>query len=196
MEIKLCKCSGQATSPSPSYVWVDKRSKSFLEMGTSSWFEKNLGGRRVQDSMKDMQRFKIGWEDTACHQALLPAPEMLTVLDPPTCQGDLLGKKSQLDLLPFGVGVPAVGCKVMPWLRCRTKASMITLSVARVWLMQWVKEGVWEVLTLRREKKVKVSSKLKGISPNSARNTQHRRKCIAFGGEFHLDSTITSYKVR
>jgi len=39
---------------------------------------------------------------------------VLTVLDLPTCQGDLPGKKSQLDLRSFGVGVLAVGCKVMP----------------------------------------------------------------------------------
>ena len=37
-----------------------------------------------------------------------------TVLEPPTCQGDLLGKQSQLDLILFGVGVLAVGRKVMP----------------------------------------------------------------------------------
>jgi len=31
--------------------------------------------------------------------------------------GDLPGNKSQLDLRPFGLGVPAVGSKSMPWLR-------------------------------------------------------------------------------
>ena len=33
---------------------------------------------------------------------------------PANMSGDLLGKKSQLDLRPFGVGVPAVGHTVMP----------------------------------------------------------------------------------
>jgi len=33
---------------------------------------------------------------------------------PANMLGDLLGKKSQLDLIPFGVGVPTVGCTVMP----------------------------------------------------------------------------------
>ncbi len=33
---------------------------------------------------------------------------------PANMLGDLAGKKSQLDLKPFGVGVPAVGRKVMP----------------------------------------------------------------------------------
>ena len=95
------------------------------------------------------------------------------MLDPSTCQGDLPGKKSQLDLT-VGVGIPAVGRKVIPWLWCHTEASKITLLVARVWLMQWVKEWVWEFPTLQRERKVKASSRLKGISPNSARNTQRR----------------------
>ena len=35
--------------------------------------------------------------------------DVLMVLDPPTCQGDLPCKKSQLDLKPSGVGVPTVG---------------------------------------------------------------------------------------
>ena len=165
-------------------------------METSSWFEKHLEGRRMQDSMKDMQRFKTGWEYTACHQALLLVPEMLMVLDPPTYQGYLPYKKSQLDLRPFGVGVLAVGRKVMPWPWCRTEASKITLSVARVWLMQWVKEWVWEVPTLQRGRKVKVSSRLKGIIPNSDRNTQQKRTCTSFGGAVHSDAVITSYKVR
>jgi len=72
---------------------------------------------------------------------------VLTVLDPLTYQGDLPGKKSQLDLRPFGVGVLAVCLKVMAWPRCRTEACKVTLSVERVLLMQWVKEGAWEVLT-------------------------------------------------
>ena len=76
--------------------------------------------------------------------------DFLIVLDPPTCQGDLPCKKSQLDLKLFGVGVPAVGHKVMPWPWCRIKESTKALSVERVWLMQWVKEAVWEVPTLRR----------------------------------------------
>ena len=33
---------------------------------------------------------------------------------PTNMSGDLPGKKSQLDLRPFGVGVPAVGRKVIP----------------------------------------------------------------------------------
>jgi hypothetical protein len=33
---------------------------------------------------------------------------------PANMSGDLPGKKSQLDLRPFGVGVPAVGRTVMP----------------------------------------------------------------------------------
>jgi len=147
MERKLCKCLGHATSPSPSYVWVGERLKSFPMMETSSRFPKHQGGRRVQDSMKYVQRFKTRWEDTACHQALLLVLEMLTVLDPPTCQGDLPSEKSHLDLRPFGVGVLVAGRKVMLWTRCCTEASKITLSIARVWLLQWVKEGVWEVLT-------------------------------------------------
>lgn len=36
------------------------------------------------------------------------------MLDLPTCQGDLPTKKPQLDLRLFNVGVPAMGCKVMP----------------------------------------------------------------------------------
>ena len=52
------------------------------------------------------------------------------------------------------------------------------------------------VPTLRKGKEVKVSSRLKGISPNSARNTQHRRTCIASGRVFHSDVVVTSYKVR
>jgi len=39
---------------------------------------------------------------------------MFTVLDLPTCQWDLPGKKPQLDLIPFFVGVPTVGHKAMP----------------------------------------------------------------------------------
>ena len=57
--------------------------------------------------------------------------EILTVLDPPTCQADLPSKKFQLDLRSFGVGVPTVGRKVMPWLQCRTEASKITLTVGK-----------------------------------------------------------------
>lgn len=71
--------------------------------------------------MKDMQRFKTRWEGTACQHALLLAPEMLTVMDPPTCQRGLPGKKSQLYLKPFGVGVPIVGLKLMPWPFCAQK---------------------------------------------------------------------------
>ena len=37
--------------------------------------------------MKDMQRLKTRWENIACHQALLLALEMLTVLDLPTFMG-------------------------------------------------------------------------------------------------------------
>lgn len=47
----------------------------------------------------------IWWEDVKW---------VLMVLDPPKFQGDLPGKKSQLDLRPFGVGVPAVGHTVFP----------------------------------------------------------------------------------
>jgi len=135
MEIRFCKFSGQASSPSPSYVWVEKRLKSFPVMETSSQFVKHCRGRRVQDSLKDVQRFKTRWEDTTCHQALLLVPEMLMVLDPLTCQGDIPSKNSQLDLIFFGVGVPTVGHKVMPWSWCCTEASKITLSVERVWLL-------------------------------------------------------------
>jgi len=46
--------------------------------------------------------------------------------------GDLPGKKSQLDLRPFGVGVPRVGRTVMPWLRFPTEASKMSLLVERV----------------------------------------------------------------
>lgn len=174
MERKLCKCSGQATFPSPSYMWVDNRLKGFSKMDRSSQFEKPLRGRRIQDSMKCMQRFKTRWEETTCHEALLLVPKILTMLDPPTCEGDLLGKKSQLDLRLFGVGVPSMGRKVMSWPWCHTEASKITLSIESVWLMQWVMEWVWEAPTLQREIKVKVSSRLKGISANLAKNTQHK----------------------
>lgn len=123
MERKLCNCSGQATLPSIPYVWVEKRFKIFPDMETSSWFKKHLGERRIQDSMEDIQRFKTGWEETTGHQALHLVLEMLMVLDPPTCQRDLPYKKSQLDLRPFGVVVPTVGRKVMPWPRCCTEKS-------------------------------------------------------------------------
>ena len=49
----------------------------------------------------------------ADHGGTLSYMMVLTVLDLPTCQGDLLGRKSQLDLRLFGVGVPAVGHKVI-----------------------------------------------------------------------------------
>lgn len=57
---------------------------------------------------------------------------VLMVLNQPTCEGDLLGKNSKLDLRPFGVVVLAVGCMVMPWMQFCTKESMITLLVATV----------------------------------------------------------------
>jgi len=37
------------------------------------------------------------------------------VLDPQTCEGDILGNKSHLDLKRFGVGVIGVGRKVIPY---------------------------------------------------------------------------------
>jgi len=45
---------------------------------------------------------------------VFPIIEVLMVLDPLACQEDPPGKKSQLDLKPFGVGVQVVGHKVMP----------------------------------------------------------------------------------
>ena len=45
-------------------------------------------------------------------------------------------------------------------------------------------------------KKVKMSSKLKGINPNLARNTQHKRTYIASSRAVHLDAGVTTYKVR
>jgi len=39
---------------------VEKRLKIFPKMETSSRFEKHLKGRRMQHSMKAMERFKIG----------------------------------------------------------------------------------------------------------------------------------------
>ena len=50
----------------------------------------------------------------SCHHAKNNSINLLTMLDLPTCQGDIPGKKSQLDLRLFGVGVPAVGHKLMP----------------------------------------------------------------------------------
>lgn len=38
---------------------------------------------------------------------------------PANMSGDLLGKKSQLDLKSFGVGVSIVGGTVSPWLELR-----------------------------------------------------------------------------
>ena len=46
--------------------------------------------------------------------------------------GEVLSKKSQLDLIPFGVGVQAVSCTVFPRPQFFTEASKITLLVARV----------------------------------------------------------------
>ena len=115
MERKASKYSSQATSPSPPYMKVDKRLKNSPMMETSSRFEKNHEGRRVQESMKGMERLNTIWEETTCRMSLLLAPEMLMVLEPPTCQGDLTGKKSQLDLRPFGVGVSVMVRKVIPW---------------------------------------------------------------------------------
>ena len=64
--------------------------------------------------MKDMKRFKTGLDDKAYQLALLLAPEMLTMLDLPTCHKDLPDKKYQLELRSFGVGVPVVGCTIIP----------------------------------------------------------------------------------
>ena len=36
------------------------------------------------------------------------------IVGPANMSGDLLGKKSQLELRPFGVGVPTMGHMVMP----------------------------------------------------------------------------------
>ena len=47
----------------------------------------------------------------------------------------------------FGVAVLTVGRMVMTWMWCLIEASKITLSVERVWLLQWAKECEWEVLT-------------------------------------------------
>ena len=44
--------------------------------------------------------------------------------------------------------------------------------------------------------KVKVSSRLKGISPNLARNTQHKRTYTTSGGVVHSDAAVTTYKVK
>lgn len=41
------------------------------------------------------------------HPSILLRMNLLTMLDPPTCPGDLPGNKSQLDLRSFGVEVPA-----------------------------------------------------------------------------------------
>ena len=45
---------------------------------------------------------------------LLPTARNVDGARPTNMTGDLLGKKSQLDLRPFGVGVPTVGRMVMP----------------------------------------------------------------------------------
>ena len=68
--------------------------------------DRYCGGWTLMISMKHVKRFKIGCEDSSCHLYLLLLPEMLTMLDLPT-SGDLLGMTSQLDLTPFGVGVPS-----------------------------------------------------------------------------------------
>ena len=52
-------------------------------------------------------RLTAGSKGSACHLALLLASILLTgkVVRPTT--GDLLGKRSQLDLEPFGLGIPS-----------------------------------------------------------------------------------------
>jgi len=87
IEKKSCKCTGQATSPSPSYVNLDKRLAKSLMMSRGSTYEKHHGGMSVTVSMIDVQRFKRGCKGSTCHLDLLLASEMLNVLDPPTCQG-------------------------------------------------------------------------------------------------------------
>ena len=37
---------------------------------------------------------------------------------------------------------------------------------------------------------------VEGISPNSARNTQHKRKYTASSGAVHADAVVTTYEVR
>lgn len=66
---------------------------------------------------------------------------------PTNMSGNLPGKKSQLDLRPFGVGVPIVGRTVSPWTWFHTKESKVFLLVERVWHMQEVKEDAWVVRT-------------------------------------------------
>jgi len=61
--------------------------------------------------------------------------------------GDLPGKKSQLDLQSFGVGVPAVGHTLSPWPWLCAEASTMSLLVERVWHAQQAREGAWMVLT-------------------------------------------------
>jgi len=47
--------------------------------------------------------------------------------------------KSQLDLTPFGVGVPKMGGNFMPWLRKHVEESMITLGKSKFVTLQRVK---------------------------------------------------------
>jgi len=67
--------------------------------------------------------------------------------------GDLFGKKSQLDLKPFGVGVPIVGSKSMPWLIAHRGKKDILVERKCVSL-QHVKRDAWGGSNTWRGKKV------------------------------------------
>jgi len=81
-------------------------------MVSNSACEKHLGGRRVRDSTIDMQRFKTGDEGLSFGPP--SSARNVEGAGPTNMLVDLPSKKSQLDLRPFGVGVPAVGHTVMP----------------------------------------------------------------------------------
>lgn len=60
MENKSCKCIGQATWPSISFMNLDKRLQNSLVMLRGSACKKFRGGVRVTKSLIDVWRFKIG----------------------------------------------------------------------------------------------------------------------------------------
>ena len=84
---KSYKCLVQATSPSLSYAISDKSSKNSLLTSKGCPSDKHYRGLTITISMIDVQRLKIGCEDSTCHLALFLAPKMLMVLHLPSFQG-------------------------------------------------------------------------------------------------------------
>ncbi len=148
--------------------------------------------------MISMRRFKIDCEDSSCHLALLLAPKMLMVLDPPTLRGS---PRYEFPTRPHTIwcrspirynGVVFTILKIcLSSCLLARESGPLCLQTMRLTFLVSASVTRVKVLSPQRER-VEVSLQSKGKSSNSVRDTQHSQTSVDFDGVVHTDAKVTN----